>query len=110
MFAGELTLEKAAKISRWYFIFGFFALPWLWAANVFMFWRYRYDAAGNRIDAIARTVHASAVGFVIACIAFALWYALLYNLAPGSSLWIIRPGGSGNQAGLFSAEVYSNVN
>jgi hypothetical protein len=104
MFATKkLTKERGEFLSTWYFRGGFAFLPWLWIANVLMFWRYR----GNS-DIIDSNVKRSGIAALVVFPALFIWYAVLYTQYPNSLLWIIRPGVP-DQNGFFSDIVYNNL-
>jgi len=102
MFAEPLTRDRAEKVAKWFFIFGFLGLPWLWFANCYLFISIRKSN-----EVIARYVNYSAVGFLVSLFVFATWYTVLYTAFPNSALWVIKPNVKEFQPGMFSDSVYS---
>jgi hypothetical protein len=101
---GPLTKAKAERLSMIYFYAGCLLLPWLWAANVALFWKHR-----NRSPAIATYVTRSAIGFGVACVAFVVLTVVIRVWGTQWPIWIIRPGVEGEQQGMFSAAIYENT-
>lgn len=104
MLAGEpLTRERAERLSRIYFYAGFALLPWLWAANVALFWRHRAVS-----DEIKTNVHRSIVGAIVGACVFIAYCITIHYCCPDAPIWVIRPGQSHRQAGFFSDAVYNS--
>ena len=102
MFATKkLTKEKGEKLSTWYFRLGFLMLPWLWVANVMMFHRYKQHST-----IIANNVKWSMVCSAVVIPLVVIWYFVMLWGFPDSGLWVIRPGLTVRQNGMFSNAVY----
>eukprot|EP00760_Papus_ankaliazontas_P006541 PhM_4_TR13088/c0_g1_i1/m.56696/K06170/PSENEN, PEN2; presenilin enhancer 2 len=108
MFAGPLTRSKAETLSRYFFYGGFLGLPWLWFASCLLFMGVR-----KHNDVVRHYTTLSFIGFIVALVVFSVWFAVLYVVYPGSTLWVIQPQagpkGSEFQPGLFSSTVYKNL-
>eukprot|EP00668_Euglena_longa_P040395 GGOE01053195.1.p2 GENE.GGOE01053195.1~~GGOE01053195.1.p2 ORF type:complete len:101 (-),score=36.79 GGOE01053195.1:332-634(-) len=97
MFGGPMTQESAERTAQGLFWGGFLFLPWLWFANVALFWDARDES-----DVVRRWVHRSATAFTVGCLLFAGFLALLYTVGQDWPFWIIKPNGDFDQKGLFS--------
>lgn len=105
MFATKkLTKERGEQISTWYFRGGFLLLPWLWLANVFMFWRYKHHS-----EIIASNVKWSGILAAVVFPMIIIWYVVLFTSFKDSKLWVIRPGVAGLQEGFWSSGIYENI-
>ena len=104
MFAGEaLTLEKAENISRWYFRVGFLC-PMLWLVNALTFGRY-----SSQSSVIHFNVSVSALLFLVSVLLFFIWYAVAFHFLPKANIWVIFPGQSSPQNGLFANAIYNDL-
>ncbi|PNH09071.1 putative gamma-secretase subunit PEN-2 [Tetrabaena socialis] len=78
-----LPAAKARLMSRRMFLGGFFFLPLMWGANVWLFWPDFRAPRGDPV--IKRYTKYSAVGFTVATVLFLPWL-LLYAIAGESIL------------------------
>ena len=104
MLASDATLSDRERLAQRYFFAGFVGLPWLWGYNALWLWPRRHESAVLR-----RYLRVSIVAFAVAAIAFVTWSAEFRLCCADSSLWIIRPGSSQKQAGLYSDAVFNDI-
>jgi hypothetical protein len=106
MFAGErLTVEKAERLCRLYFLGGFLFMPLLWFCN-FLYFRRFVDQSDTIRRYVGYSLKLSIVGFA----GIVLWYIIaVASLGSVDALWVIRPGVSHLQEGYFSNAIYNNL-
>ena len=97
MFGGTMTTESAERTARGFFLAGFLFLPWLWFANVALFWEMRGENA-----VVDLWVQRSAAAFGTGCVVFAVAMVVLYTVGQDWDYWIIKPNGDSNQRGMFA--------
>eukprot|EP01013_Petalomonas_cantuscygni_P010456 TRINITY_DN23553_c0_g1_i1.p2 TRINITY_DN23553_c0_g1~~TRINITY_DN23553_c0_g1_i1.p2 ORF type:complete len:103 (-),score=1.62 TRINITY_DN23553_c0_g1_i1:214-522(-) len=84
MFAEPLTRSRAERQVRMGFWAGFALLPWLWFANTACFWHVR-----TRSPIVRRYVHASAVAFIVSCVAAIVYWAILHSTVAKDSRFMV---------------------
>eukprot|EP01059_Diplonema_ambulator_P019130 TRINITY_DN3196_c2_g1_i1.p1 TRINITY_DN3196_c2_g1~~TRINITY_DN3196_c2_g1_i1.p1 ORF type:complete len:107 (+),score=13.12 TRINITY_DN3196_c2_g1_i1:70-390(+) len=97
MFSGPLTKEKAEQLAKGQFYAGFFFLPWLWMSNYFFFWDIQ-----KQNELIAWYCRASLYCFIVSCVIAIVYWAIMINMFPDSSLWVIKPNSDEFQEGIFT--------
>jgi len=55
----SMRLEEARKLARRLFFAGFLLLPWLWAANAWLFWPHARGTAEGGVDPQLRSCAAA---------------------------------------------------
>eukprot|EP00756_Hemistasia_phaeocysticola_P000626 Hpha_TRINITY_DN10458_c0_g1::TRINITY_DN10458_c0_g1_i1::g.193546::m.193546/K06170/PSENEN, PEN2; presenilin enhancer 2 len=96
-----LTKERAERIAKQQFLWGFALLPWLWVSNYLYFWEIQ-----SQNEVVRYWCRLSLGGFVAACLLIIIYWIVLRQ-SPESALWVIHPGREEYQNGLFSDGVYS---
>ncbi|CCW60882.1 unnamed protein product [Phytomonas sp. EM1] len=96
---GQLTVDKAEQICKWYFRIGFCCMPWMWVALWFFFSHHQ-----SHSDTIAWYVSMSFRLFIGSGIFYVCFYISLLLLVPATSkIWIIPPFTGEWQPGYFAA-------
>lgn len=97
----ETEEEKVLRISKWYFRFGFLACPWLWGFNFLYIYQYK-EVMEKLHDDVMWYRRWSFILFTICTVLFFIYiilaYTALFDIAP----WVIKPGVSWRQNGIFS--------